>query len=143
MLYVVCSSIDSSWDRSSPSLWSSSYYTSDSARSSPVTSPAIQRRHFPKPKPPPKPKSKPIPITGSKSLPDVDSLSNFTTPSASPGSSSKGLELFFRQMDKISKLGSNEQGRGFMTKACSFFPPFPDPSLFLFFFFFNVLNLSF
>ncbi|XP_062604547.1 sorbin and SH3 domain-containing protein 1-like isoform X22 [Saccostrea cucullata] len=101
---------DSSWDRSSPSLWSSmSNYTSDSVRSSPVSSPAIQRRPFPKPKPLPKPKSKPIPITGSKSLPEVDSMSNFTTPSASPGSSSKGLDLFFRQMEKISKLGSDEQ----------------------------------
>ncbi|XP_052686714.1 sorbin and SH3 domain-containing protein 1-like isoform X32 [Crassostrea angulata] len=100
---------DSSWDRSSPSLWSTSYYTSDSARSSPVISPAIQRRHLPKPAPPPKPKSKPIPIMGSKSLPEADTLSNFTTPSASPGSSSKGLDLFFRQMEKISKLGSDEQ----------------------------------
>ncbi|XP_061181925.1 uncharacterized protein LOC133190361 isoform X2 [Saccostrea echinata] len=101
---------DSSWDRSSPSLWSSmSNYTSDSVRSTPVSSPANQRRQFPKPKPPPKPKSKPIPITGSKSLPDVDSMSNFTTPSASPGSSSKGLDLFFRQMEKISKLSSDEQ----------------------------------
>ncbi|XP_065921672.1 sorbin and SH3 domain-containing protein 1 isoform X31 [Magallana gigas] len=105
----VCSTIDSSWDRSSPSLWSTSYYTSDSARSSPVISPAIQRRHLPKPAPPPKPKSKPIPIMGSKSLPEADTLSNFTTPSASPGSSSKGLDLFFRQMEKISKLGSDEQ----------------------------------
>ena len=115
MLYVVCSSVDSSWDRSSPSLWSTSYVTSDSARSSPVTSPALRRRqHLPKPKPPPKPK--PLPITGSRSLPEGgDPPGYFTTPSASPGSSSKGLDLFFRQMEKISKLGSDEQGRLFMT----------------------------
>ncbi|XP_078318292.1 uncharacterized protein LOC111118302 isoform X11 [Crassostrea virginica] len=100
---------DSSWDRSSPSLWSTSYVTSDSARSSPVTSPALRRRqHLPKPKPPPKPK--PLPITGSRSLPEGgDPPGYFTTPSASPGSSSKGLDLFFRQMEKISKLGSDEQ----------------------------------
>lgn len=122
LFYVVCSTIDSSWDRSSPSLWSTSYYTSDSARSSPVISPAIQRRHLPKPAPPPKPKSKPIPIMGSKSLPEADTLSNFTTPSASPGSSSKGLDLFFRQMEKISKLGSDEQGRWFRGHAWIFFP---------------------
>lgn len=122
LLYVVCSTIDSSWDRSSPSLWSTSYYTSDSACSSPVISPAIQRRHLPKPAPPPKPKSKPIPIMGSKSLPEADTLSNFTTPSASPGSSSKGLDLFFRQMEKISKLGSDEQGRWFRGR-CMNIPP--------------------
>lgn len=122
LFYVVCSTIDSSWDRSSPSLWSTSYYTSDSARSSPVISPAIQRRHLPKPAPPPKPKSKPIPIMGSKSLPEADTLSNFTTPSASPGSSSKGLDLFFRQMEKISKLGSDEQGRWFRGQ-CMNIPP--------------------
>lgn len=122
LFYVVCSTIDSSWDRSSPSLWSTSYYTSDSARSSPVISPAIQRRHLPKPAPPPKPKSKPIPIMGSKSLPEADTLSNFTTPSASPGSSSKGLDLFFRQMEKISKLGSDEQGRWFRGHAWIFLP---------------------
>lgn len=125
LFYVVCSTIDSSWDRSSPSLWSTSYYTSDSARSSPVISPAIQRRHLPKPAPPPKPKSKPIPIMGSKSLPEADTLSNFTTPSASPGSSSKGLDLFFRQMEKISKLGSDEQGRCFRGQCMNIPSPYP------------------
>lgn len=125
LFYVVCSTIDSSWDRSSPSLWSTSYYTSDSARSSPVISPAIQRRHLPKPAPPPKPKSKPIPIMGSKSLPEADTLSNFTTPSASPGSSSKGLDLFFRQMEKISKLGSDEQGRWFRGQCMNIPSPLP------------------
>lgn len=131
LFYVVCSNIDSSWDRSSPSLWSTSYCTSDSARSSPVISPAIQRRHLPKPAPPPKPKSKPIPIMGSKSLPEADTLSNFTTPSASPGSSSKGLDLFFRQMEKISKLGSDEQGRWFRGQSMHIPPPHPFFTAFL------------
>ncbi|KAK3090212.1 hypothetical protein FSP39_010097 [Pinctada imbricata] len=106
---IVSSSRDSaSCGRSSPSVWSTtSYYTSDSARSSPAHSPALGRR--PKPKPPPKPKVKPVAPPSGKH----DTPSPSTTRSASPASStaSKGLDLFFRQKEKISKLGTDDQDK--------------------------------
>lgn len=114
-------SLDAAWDRSSPSLWSTtSCYTSDSARSTPQTSPAIRRRQ------PPKPLPKPLMLGRSRrqifeqSSSLGSSARSLVSPSRSIGSpsrslspatsdhSSKGMQMFLRQMEKLSRFSDDE-----------------------------------
>ncbi|XP_063444230.1 uncharacterized protein LOC134724854 isoform X8 [Mytilus trossulus] len=115
---------DAAWDRSSPSpsLWSTtSCYTSDSARSTPQTSPACRRRQ------PPLPLPKPI-TTGGRSRRQIfehssslgSSARSLVSPNRSLGSpsrsispatsdhSSKGMQMFLRQMEKLSRYSDDE-----------------------------------
>ncbi|XP_052069185.1 uncharacterized protein LOC127708370 isoform X5 [Mytilus californianus] len=114
---------DAAWDRSSPSpsLWSTtSCYTSDSAKSTPQTSPAIRRRQPPKPLP--------KPMTTGRSRRQIfehssslgSSARSLVSPNRSLGSpsrsispatsdhSSKGMQMFLRQMEKLSRYSDDE-----------------------------------
>ncbi|CAG2186928.1 LDB3 [Mytilus edulis] len=104
------------------SLWSTtSCYTSDSARSTPQTSPACRRRQ------PPLPLPKPI-TTGGRSRRQIfehssslgSSARSLVSPNRSLGSpsrsispatsdhSSKGMQMFLRQMEKLSRYSDDE-----------------------------------
>lgn len=116
--------LDAAWDRSSPSpslRSTTSYYTSDSARSTPQTSPACRRRQ------PPLPLPKPI-TTGGRSRRQIfehssslgSSARSLVSPNRSLGSpsrsispatsdhSSKGMQMFLRQMEKLSRYSDDE-----------------------------------
>ncbi|XP_069125566.1 uncharacterized protein [Argopecten irradians] len=90
---------DTAWDCSSPSLWSTSYYTSDSNLSTPQTSPGSQRRFLARHAP------KPMPATARPS--QLNALNR------GPGSEhrdakSRGMEMFLKQMEKLAKIGTDD-----------------------------------
>ena len=98
-------------------MWSmgSSCYTSDSALSTPRSSPGLTRKHPPKPKPPLRPKPKPIPAyspqilnRGPPVMPKGGRNCRTRSPSPEVYNKSKGMELFIRQMKKLSQLPQSD-----------------------------------
>ncbi|XP_021361679.1 uncharacterized protein LOC110455709 isoform X3 [Mizuhopecten yessoensis] len=90
---------DTAWDCSSPSLWSTSYYTSDSNLSTPQTSPGLQRRYLARNAP------QPVPVTARRS--------HVNAQGRGPGSEhrdakSRGMEMFLKQMEKLAKIGDDD-----------------------------------
>ncbi|XP_033746573.1 uncharacterized protein LOC117331777 isoform X4 [Pecten maximus] len=90
---------DTAWDCSSPSLWSTSYYTSDSNLSTPQTSPGSQRRFLARNAP------KPMPVAARPS--------HLNAQNRGPGSEhrdakSRGMEMFLKQMEKLAKIGDDD-----------------------------------
>ncbi|XP_060066917.1 uncharacterized protein LOC132547177 isoform X3 [Ylistrum balloti] len=90
---------DTAWDCSSPSLWSTSYYTSDSNLSTPQTSPGSQRRYLARHAP------KPVSVTA---RPSQKMAQNRGPGSEHRDAKSRGMEMFLKQMEKLAKIGDDD-----------------------------------